>query len=257
VWEPPWPVKEWERHYPTSATDTTDRALEYLASRADDPNAPFFLFAHYRATHDPYIKHPPWDFGDAPGDLYDSALRYTDSELARLFAALDARGDAGRTALFVVSDHGELFGEHGLDNHGNSLYEPDVRVLMLAKLPGLKARSVATPVQLSDLAPTLLELASVKVPSDVEAHSLLPALSGAPAVEPRSLFMFTELWRGNIHHEADAVLSYPHKYIADRRTHSAMLFDVARDPGEGHNLIDQEPRRAGAMAEQLEAYLAR
>jgi choline-sulfatase len=257
VWDTPWPVKDWQRAYANDATQTTDKALEYLASRSDDPAAPFFLFAHYRSTHDPYLEHAPWDFGDTPSDHYDSALRYCDSELGRLFAALDARSDAGRTALFVVSDHGELFGEHGLDNHGNSLYEPDVRVLLLAKLPGAKPRTITTAVQLSDLAPTWLELASLGVPRDIEARSLLPISFAAPGAWGRPLFMFTELWRGNVHHQADAVLDYPYKYIADRRTGSAMLFDVARDPGEQRNLLDAEPERATTLAETLEAYLAR
>src|SRR5262249_26841207 len=127
-WETPWPPEDWARTYGTAATLTTEAALAYLASQGQG-HGPFLLFAHYQCTHDPYSARPEWKFGDEEVDHYDSAAAYCDDELGRLITAIDARDDAKNTAVVVYSDHGELFGDHGLTSHGGSLYEADVRVL--------------------------------------------------------------------------------------------------------------------------------
>lgn len=256
VWQTPWPVDDWKQAYGQAAEITSDAALDYLEGVPADGSRPYMLFLHYRCTHDPYIAHAEWDFGDAPVDRYDSALAYCDQQLGRVLDRVDARGDRDRTAVFIFSDHGELFGEHGLENHGNSLYEPDVRILMLARVPGGERRTVSTPVLLTDLAPTLAQLVGLEPAEGTVGRSLLPAMMGEEEAQDRPLFLFTDLWRGTIHYEASAVLRWPLKLIRDRRTGSVELYDLAEDPGERVNLEASRPAARSELAELLDSYEA-
>ena len=253
VWETPWPVDDWARIYGQAAEWTSRSALTYLSQRPETSPDPYFLFLHYRCTHDPYIKHDEWDFGDRPMDHYDSALRYCDQEIGRVLDALEARSDYDRTAVWLFSDHGELFGEHGLENHGNSLYEPDVRVLLLGKVPGATAREVEPPVSLTDLAATIRDLTGLPTEAN-DAWSLLPTMFGDDHEEPRPLFLFTDLWRGTVHVELDGVLRWPLKLIRDQRTGATELYDVASDPEERDDLSGSRDEEQSELSELLDGY---
>jgi arylsulfatase A-like enzyme len=253
-WATPWPIAEWRNVGRQKAQLTTEAVLgELRRARRDQP---LFLFAHYDCTHGPYRKYDGFDFGDAPSDLYDSGLAHCDAQIGRVLDALRARPRWDETAVFVVSDHGELFGEHGLTSHGNSLFEPDVRVVLLARVPGAAARVVDAPVQLHWVAPTVLELAGERPSDKTDAASLLAAVRGERAPARRPLFMFTELQRGSVRYFASAVLDWPHKLIRDHRTRTLSLYDVAADPRERRSIVDADPRTAGRLSDLLEAYEA-
>src|SRR5690606_40778061 len=57
-----------------------------------------------------------------------SDLAYEDHELQWLLDALERRGLLDNTIVIVTSDHGEEFGEHDVFTHGNTLYDPALRV---------------------------------------------------------------------------------------------------------------------------------
>jgi len=150
-------------------------------------SAPFFAFLNYYDAHRPYF--PPDSIaarfrtaGVAPNprqrkedgsevsapperiqgaiDSYDGAIAALDQELGELFEALRSRGQLDNTIVIVTSDHGEEFMEHGVWDHGNTLYLPALHVpLVLVWLAGVPAeRRVAAPVSLRDLAATVLDL---------------------------------------------------------------------------------------------------
>lgn len=252
TWKTPWPVHEWARTRDRNAELTTDAALQTLANTAPDQR--LFLFVHYDCPHDPYRKHAKWDFGSRDVDLYDSAVAYCDDQFGRLMTTLRARPNWDRTSVFVVSDHGELFGEHGLSNHGNSLYEPDVRVVMVARVPGTRPSVVDAPVQLHDVAPTVLELAGVAPDPGHDAWSLTGKLFGLEPATPRPLFLFTELERGSVRYDASAVIHWPHKLVRDRRTRSVTLYDIAKDPDERSSLARTRVDVAGRLSDLLDGY---
>jgi arylsulfatase A-like enzyme len=254
VWRTPWALDDWRSVGEEKAELTTRAVLDELQQTPD--NQRLFLFAHYYCTHDPYHKYPPYDFGNAPIDLYDSGVAHCDAQIGRVLAALRARPNWDRTAVFIVSDHGELFGEHGLHSHGNSLYEPDVRSVLVARVPGATPRAVDTPVQLDWVAPTLLELAGQHSDRRQDAWSLLPAIMDEAPAKARPLFMFTKLTRAGVNYVASAVLDWPYKLIRDDRTRSIELYDVARDPRERHSLSYEKPEQRGRLVELLEGYEA-
>lgn len=229
-WGTPWPVDEWSSIFGRAGQITTDAAIESLRSFPETGDARFFLYAHYRCTHDPYIAHEAWDFGSRPLDRYDSALAYCDEQLARLFAAVDARADRERTAVFIVSDHGELFGEQGFHHHGHTLSEPDVRIAMLMRVPGVEPAVVDAPVLLTDIAPTLLDLAHLDFSDEAEGWSLLPyALGEVPEDIGRQLFLFTDLQRGNVRFRAEATIRWPEKEIRDLRLNTVEVESLSAE----------------------------
>jgi hypothetical protein len=90
--------------------------------------------------------------------------------------------------LLLTADHGEAFGEDGYYfAHGHSLGLEQIRVPMLLRVPGAERegelRSVATPVSLVDVAPTLLALAGVDAPPGFQGQELPGALGDDPPGE--------------------------------------------------------------------------
>jgi arylsulfatase A-like enzyme len=108
------------------ARDVGDAVRAWLHRRPRSPERPLFLYVHYLDPHTPYLSSGG-EGAAAPLDArsaYDAELRYVDAELVPLLRQLRER--LGRDAIvFVTSDHGEEFGEHGEGGHGHSLY-PEV-----------------------------------------------------------------------------------------------------------------------------------
>jgi arylsulfatase A-like enzyme len=105
--------------------------------------------------------------------IYEDCISWIDSQIARLLADLDRRGELERTIVIVTSDHGEHFGEHGgLILHGHTLYRELIHVPLVMKGPGVPIlpNQISEPVSLRDLAPTVLDLAGIS--AEFPGHSL-------------------------------------------------------------------------------------
>ena len=181
-----------------SATRINERLLAMLDERdagKDGSGRPFFAFANYYDAHGPYNPDPPYDtlflgrqpsmrdsgidtFTDADvRDLqaaYDASIAWLDAQLRDLFAQLESRGLLRNTLVIVTSDHGEEFNEHGLLNHGSSLYFPSVHVPLLVVHPGSvpASRVVEEPVTLRDLPATVLEAVHAPSSASLPGESL-------------------------------------------------------------------------------------
>ena len=155
---------------------------EFLAWLSDGEGRPFFAFLNYFDAHAPYLPPQPYAtlFGSGEGrthnivgrrfwgpekiqgevDAYDGMLTYLDVQLDRLLTELKNRKILDNTLVIITSDHGELFGEHGLFDHGNSLYRPLLEVPLLISFPtkvpgGLR---VEEPISLRDLPATVMKI---------------------------------------------------------------------------------------------------
>jgi arylsulfatase A-like enzyme len=102
----------------------------------------------------------PWPVRAMAVDAYDNCVASIDDRLGELFSELRRRGVLEQTVVIVTADHGEGFGEHGLFDHGESLYRPEVRVPLLISLPSGQAagRVVDRFVSLRDIPATIAEL---------------------------------------------------------------------------------------------------
>ena len=110
-------------------------------------------------------------------DAYDNCLAYLDERLGELIDDLERRGVLDQTLVIVTADHGEGLGEHGLFDHGESLYRPEIRVPLLVRLargPRPIARAPSTElVSLRDIATTIADFVrpgdEVAVPGPIVA----------------------------------------------------------------------------------------
>jgi arylsulfatase A-like enzyme len=102
---------------------------------------------------------------------YDGAIRYLDSRIEDLIGFLKDYGQLENTYLIITADHGEYFGEHGLEKHYYGLYEPVVHVPLVVRAPNTKA-TIHSPVSLIDLYPTITELAGADSGQNTSATSL-------------------------------------------------------------------------------------
>jgi arylsulfatase A-like enzyme len=253
---------------------TFARARRWLELHRDKR---FFLFLHTYQVHAPYA--PPARYAGlfvppegqaAPLHVrqladYDREIRYTDDELAGLFAALERLGLADRTIVVVTSDHGEEFLEHGLVSHGAHLYEESVGVPLVLRGPGIPAgRRIAAPVGHADLMPTLLELLGLPVPGGLSGRSVRPLLQGGSG-ELEARPVFSEGW-ATFQPGADGGRAFEPPSLAVRRGERKLaryrspdgtryeLYDLSADPGERSDLSRSEPGEAGGLRALLEAY---
>jgi arylsulfatase A-like enzyme len=112
--------------------------------------------------------------------LYAGELRLTDALTRAIVESVEAHADPERTLVFLVSDHGENFGDHGHIVHVFNLYESNVRIALLARGPGFP-RGAREPrlVQIQDLYPTVLRAAGLAVEPDCAGLDLRGPLPDA------------------------------------------------------------------------------
>ncbi len=188
-------------------------------------------------------------------------LAAVDEGLGRLLRQLEESGQLDRTFFVFTSDEGYFYGEHGLSVERRLAYEESIRIPLLIRYPALiKAGTVVDAMVLNlDLAPTILELAGVRVPADVHGRSLLPLLSGRESALHDNFLIeyFSDTVFPRVHRMGyKAVRSDRWKYIHYLEIQDAdELYDLQRDPYELHNLV-REPRAAVGL-DRMRAELAK
>jgi arylsulfatase len=171
---------------------------------------------------------------------YWAMIEQIDDHVGRMLDALEESGQRDNTVVIFTSDHGHMIGDHGLSNKGCRFYEGLVRVPLVISWPGRFRPGVQSDalVELTDLTPTLLELAGLDVPAGMHGKSLLPLLTGA-AEEHREFVRctYTETLQGPPSW-GSMIRERRYKLCNYHGTGMGQLFDLAEDPGEHRNLWD-------------------
>ena len=157
------------------ASQVVDDAIAWLNSQqstVDSRQSRFFLWVHFFEPHAPYGDPST---GRTTLDRYDDEIAIADRETGRLLNALG--GTAQETAVIVVGDHGEAFGEHGEYAHSIFVYDTTLRVPLIVSAPNANSARVGEPVTLADIAPTAAHLVGETM-ADVDGVDLAPAWSG-------------------------------------------------------------------------------
>jgi len=221
-----------------------------LAGR--DAERPFFSWVMMLDPHNPYEGDPEGPpLGTDQQDLYDGEVRRTDRAVGRLLAAIDAAGLADETIVVLHADHGEEFDEHGGAYHYGSVYDEQVHVPLMLRVPGLVPGRSSVPVDMTDLAPTLTEILDVPEPRGTVGDSLVPLLLGKEMAScAGSELLFPEQPSRDVRMIVGPDLK---KLIVRRRRGSRELYDLVRDPGERWNLAGRGDPREEELAGLLEA----
>ncbi len=202
--------------------------------------------------------------------LYRAEVSFADERAGQLLELLRARDVLDDTLVVVVGDHGENIGDHGLMEHQFCLYESLLRVPLLLRLPGAfeGGRRSDAPVQLVDVAPTVLEVVGVPAESwpEMEGQSLL---HDAPRPDRP---VFAEYMRPLEQRKLFAQINPGFAFdVYDRRFRSIQLgswklivsepgepelYDLSRDPHESVNLAAYEPAKVAALRQRLHDWSA-
>ena len=166
-----------------------------------------------------------------------------DENVGRLLAFLDSEGLSRNTLVVYTSDQGFFLGEHGWFDK-RFMYEESLGIPLMVRYPvGIEAGSKSDALVLNlDLAPTILQLAGVPIPEDVQGKSLVPLFQAEPGVP----------WRSSIYYH---YYEYPHGWHAVKKHNGVRtdryklihfyddidaweLYDLQTDPHEMINLYE-------------------
>ena len=250
---------------------TTDFALDFIRLHATQP---FLAVIGFKSPHGPRIaprrladrfsevrmstpisatSYPPYLAPPTPHHTTDEDVRgYSrtivgvDENVGRVLTLLRTLGLAQDTIVVFASDNGYLLDEHGLGDK-RAAYEESIRIPLLIRYPRLRRRNVTIDASVLnvDLAPTLLALAGVPVPSTVQGISMVPLLKGEVS-SIRSEFLYEYFnEEGNdvptmvaLRRNRYKLVSYPFN------TAWTQLFDLRDDPFETINLAGNPGARS-------------
>ena len=230
-----------------------------VGQRWRDGEEPFSLFVHFFDPHATYQTHEGFEFEHEGGHherliaAYDSEIAHADHYVGKLLEVLREEDLDEDTILVITSDHGESFNEHGYYFHGQTLYNSAINIPLLIHVPGWFGRQVEGPVSTIDIGPTLLDLLGLEIPESFEGEVLTDVLLGREAPPRRPVFSellpYTALDRFH-----RAVIYGDHKLIVDYDLELKEFYDLAEDPMEQEDLIDERVEEAEALRAKLEAW---
>jgi N-acetylglucosamine-6-sulfatase len=182
------------------------------------------------------------------------SLMAIEDGVGEILRALEETGQLDNTVIVFTSDNGYFYGEHGLSVERRLAYEESIRMPLLVRYPRMiKAGTVRNEFALNiDLAPTLLSLAGLPVPGNMQGRSLAPLLKGGSA-SGRNSFLI-EYYSDRVF---PRVLQMGYKAVRNRRWKYIHylelkgmdeLYDLKTDPYEMKNLI-HHPGAAKALDE--------
>jgi arylsulfatase A-like enzyme len=257
------------------ASAASDVAIARLEEFAGDPARPFYLYAGYLEPHRlpsdpnyPYMGFLSGEFGPdtadgvyVPGFLRDEpgsrvemaelqgAVRHVDTHAGRVFDAIDRLGLRDNTLVVFTTDHG-----YAMPRAKCTLYDPGIAVALLMRLPGRDGwhggRVVEEMVQNVDFLPTVLDLAGIPVPENVQGRGFAPLLDGR-AYTPHDA-IFAELTYHDYYHPMRAIRTETHKLIVNFSTSPAYM-DCSQS-WRPRAEVRTPPNRAMAYNDAVELY---
>lgn len=261
----------------THSAFVADRARAFI--RSTPAEQPLFCVASFFSPHAPYLV--PQEYLDlydeqelslphfppaienrralhGPSDQrlrairhgYYAAISEVDHHVGTVLEELQVTGRAANTAVVVISDHGEWLGDHLRFGKGYPAADPVSRVPFIINWPGVgRAGQVMNDiVEALDVAPTLLGIAGVQVPSVMQGRDLKPLLRGSGGVPDIS----GALTEGG---DWKAIRTRSHRYLI-HRDGSERLWRLTDDPGEYTDLA-ADASAAPQLAECRHALLHR
>lgn len=185
-------------------------------------------------------------------------IEMMDQGIGEVLRALDRLGFSRNTVVVFTSDHGDMFGDHGLMLKATMHYQGCLRVPLLIARPGdtgLRTQSLASSL---DLGQTFLHLGGSHPFADMQGKSLVPILNDTHRVVRDHCLVEEDFPLAMM---GSPLPLHTRTLYADRYRYSRYssgdveLYDLVDDPDERRNLAAESAHRAarGEMAERLAA----
>lgn len=224
--------------YRFTADQKVNQALNFL-KKMKDKNVPIFTWVHLFEPHEPY-KPECTHFGTEDEQRYDCEIYTADKELKRLFDYVEEYFPG--TIIIVAADHGEEFDDHGGKYHGTTLYDEQVRVPLVIRVPGVPHRVIKEPVNLVDIMGTVLSIVDIPVPPRVRSNNLTGLILNTDTEKKAA---FSQL------HERRMVVYDSHKLIWDQSSDLVRLYDLKNDPKETRSIADKNPKMVMLLKQKI------
>lgn len=261
------------------APSVNQSALQWIDQ---DTETPFFAFINYYDVHAPYITPERARFSDFenPGglvntdwttadiynpktpeqaqgeiDAYDGGIYYNDQQIQILLDDLDERGVLENTIVIITSDHGELFGEHDLWEHHNSLYKPVIHVPLVIWYPEtvLQGVRIPTAVSIVSLPVTLMDMLGYDDQTEFPGPSLTELWTNPDSAHqwPDPIAEMAESTWVNPNHlsikgDMTSVISDDWQYI-EHEFNGMELYNLNDDSDQLNNLVEENPTVLGEL----------
>lgn len=255
----------------------TEDATRFLR---DNKDTRFFLFVNYNSPHEPYepparhlarVPPPPIGPVDPTARLYMAEGAKDDEAIGRLMQTVDELGLRDDTLVVVTADHGETMssahvGTSALDkmpiryHHAISNFEETARVPIVIAGPGVPPGAVVNArVRSTDIAPTILDLLGLELPTRMSGRSLTGLMRGIKEPDERVIVTEGRMSRAIMHGKHRLVVreGLARTTTVGEKTTTAetLLFDLERDPGERADLSATQPEIVEEMKARLTAAL--
>jgi arylsulfatase A-like enzyme len=232
--------EEWK---PPTSKRVLKRSLEQLRKAKD----PWFHWVH---LYDPH---------EAKGNKsrYQKYVRAVDDALASALKKLEDQ--QSETALVLLADHGEAFGEHRHQGHATSLYDEQALVPFVLCLPRSLGQRFAEPVAAIDATATLVAMTGAPTEA-LDGVNLLPLLQGQAGPPKRPIFLELHRYmssKGRATTDLKGVVFEEHKLILNRKNGTEEFYDLSADPKEANNLAGEGSEVQSRLRAILHSFLAR
>lgn len=189
-------------------------------------------------------------------DLYDAEIRGLDDYFARLWSDLEKLEILDHTIVIITSDHGEDLFEHGWLSHGTTLYDPALLVpfIVIAKDKVASGARLGCQRSQTDIMPTVLALAGLPVPNDLDGQSMHTELKRGTCQEDHAAFseLLTITYKEQHDLPIVSLRMDGHKLIRHLQTGTLEVYDLRLDPDERKNIPSEVP---GTLELDLDTYV--
>ncbi len=215
-----------------------------LAGRGSERKLP--IIAPFAPTEAEFREMAAREFG---------MIALIDDGIGEIFQALDRHGLSDDTIVLFTSDHGDMFGDHGVMLKGAMHYEGCIRVPLLAAGAGIVPGARAGLASSLDLAQTILDLADIDPFHGMQGHSLSPMLAD-PAATVRDEVLIEEdqihdILRVGQPLRMRSLITDEGRITVYAGGGYGELFDRREDPEERRNLF-ADPAATQFRAEMME-----
>jgi len=249
-----------------SDMDVLDGVRGFLRSYGEEP---WFLYLHLMDVHQYVYSESTALFGTDYSDIYDNSIRWTDALIRAIADELYRRELLDRTLIAIASDHGEAFGEHGLEGHARDLHAEVIEVPFIVSFPfQLEPPGLVIDISTAnvDVWPTLLDVLGLPELEDPAGISLVPAMLARARGEhlsgtSRETFAQLDLTWGRTQLAPQPLVSIQagsHRMMVRLDDRERLrLFDLRGDPDEQQNVASRYPEVVAKLREGVNRYLER